>query len=100
MPRGNPLVSRTTDMWIRLSNGEHITECASLRHRRLSTQSPHVSRNTRAPNRRTCELLVPNSDDEFGSVEWLTVRVTTKQIRDGRFAMDLLIRDVDGRLWL
>lgn len=31
-------------------------------------------------------------------VEWLAVRVTSKQIKDGRFDLDILVRDVDGEL--
>lgn len=31
-------------------------------------------------------------------VEWLAVRATSKQIKDGRFDFDVTIRDVDGDL--
>lgn len=31
-------------------------------------------------------------------VEWLAVRVTSKQIKDGRFDLDVLVRDVDGEI--
>lgn len=31
-------------------------------------------------------------------VEWLAVRVTSKQIKDGRFDLDVLVRDVDGEV--
>ncbi|KAK7994641.1 hypothetical protein PG991_016229 [Apiospora marii] len=31
-------------------------------------------------------------------VEWLAARVTSKQIKDGRFDLDILVRDVDGEL--
>ncbi|KAL9619768.1 MAG: hypothetical protein Q9160_005604 [Pyrenula sp. 1 TL-2023] len=31
-------------------------------------------------------------------VEWLAVRVTSKQIKDGRFDLDVLVRDVGGEL--
>ncbi|KID97175.1 thioesterase family protein, partial [Metarhizium majus ARSEF 297] len=31
-------------------------------------------------------------------VEWLAVRVTAKQIKDGRFDLDVVMRDVDGEL--
>ncbi len=30
--------------------------------------------------------------------EWLAVRVTSKQIKDGRFDLDVMIRDADGEL--
>lgn len=31
-------------------------------------------------------------------VEWLAIRVTSKQIKDGRFDLDVSVRDVDGEL--
>lgn len=31
-------------------------------------------------------------------VEWLAVRVTTKQIKEGKFDIDVLVRDLDGEL--
>ncbi|TGJ82978.1 hypothetical protein E0Z10_g5806 [Xylaria hypoxylon] len=31
-------------------------------------------------------------------VEWLNVRVTSKQIKDGRFDLDVLVRDVEGEI--
>lgn len=31
-------------------------------------------------------------------VEWLAVRVTSKQIKDGRFDLEISVRDVDGEL--
>ncbi|KAI1644830.1 thioesterase-like superfamily-domain-containing protein [Daldinia loculata] len=31
-------------------------------------------------------------------VEWLAVRITSKQIKDGRFDLDMLIRDVEGEI--
>lgn len=31
-------------------------------------------------------------------VEWLAMRVTSKQIKDGRFDLDVSVRDVDGEL--
>lgn len=31
-------------------------------------------------------------------VEWLAMRVTSKQIKDGRFDLDVSVRDVDGKL--
>lgn len=31
-------------------------------------------------------------------VEWLAVRVTAKQIKDGRFDLEISVRDVDGEL--
>lgn len=31
-------------------------------------------------------------------VEWLAVRITSKQIKDGRFDLDILIRDIEGEI--
>lgn len=31
-------------------------------------------------------------------VEWLAVRITSKQIKDGKFDLDILIRDVEGEI--
>ncbi|CAN8100753.1 unnamed protein product [Discula destructiva] len=31
-------------------------------------------------------------------VEWVAVRITSKQIKDGRFDLDVVVRDVDGEL--
>lgn len=31
-------------------------------------------------------------------VEWLAVRVTSKQIKDGRYDLDISVRDADGEL--
>lgn len=31
-------------------------------------------------------------------VEWLAVRITSKQIKDGRFDLEVSVRDVDGEL--
>jgi hypothetical protein len=42
-------------------------------------------------------LEVKKKLPEEGS-EWLAMRVTSKQIRDGRFDLDVLIRDGEGEL--
>lgn len=31
-------------------------------------------------------------------VEWLNTRIATKQMKDGRFDIEVLVRDVDGQL--
>lgn len=31
-------------------------------------------------------------------VEWLAVRVTSKQVKDGRYDLDISIRDAEGEL--
>lgn len=31
-------------------------------------------------------------------VEWLNTRITAKQMKDGRFDLEVIVRDVDGQL--
>lgn len=126
MPRGNPLVSGTTDMWIRLSNGERITQGALAYvadafphnlHMFLATpelraliEAQQKQANSNAKGQGGTEeraslwfpTMTMNLEAKMAlpeqGIEWLTVRVTTKQIKDGRFDIDLLIRDVDGEI--
>ncbi|KAI1467233.1 thioesterase family protein [Daldinia caldariorum] len=41
------------------------------------------------------EMKTPLPED---GVDWLAVRITSKQIKDGRFDLDMLIRDAEGEI--
>ncbi|PQE25374.1 thioesterase family protein [Rutstroemia sp. NJR-2017a BBW] len=126
LPRGEPLVPGTTDMWIRLANGERITQSAlayvadAFPHNlhmylaapelRALIEAQQKQAGSKAKGQGGTEeraslwfpTLVMNLEVKMAlpeeGVEWLAVRVTAKQIKDGRFDMDLMIRDVDGEI--
>ncbi|KAI5922129.1 thioesterase family protein [Camillea tinctor] len=115
--REQQLTPGTLEMWIRLASGERITQGALAYvadsfpwnlHTFLpapgdgaEAQSAAAQRN----NQRT-ELWFPTVTLDLeakmalpqGGVEWLAVLVTSKQIRDGRFDLDITIRDAEGQL--
>lgn len=116
MPRGEPITPGVLDMWIRLESGERITQGAlayvvdsfpyNLHTFLVAPELPKltkVSRDTPREDQRTnlifptlvMDLEVKTALPEVG-VEWLAVRVMSKQIKNGAFDLDVLVRDVDG----
>ncbi|KAI9695816.1 MAG: hypothetical protein M1820_008410 [Bogoriella megaspora] len=127
LPRHGPLTPGVCDMWIRLASGERITQgalayvvdsfpinmntfLASTEMRELfynaprnpetSTQENHSEDKQRAgvwlPTV-VMNLEVKKALPEDG-IEWLAVRVTSKQIQDGKFDIDIVVRDGEGEL--
>ncbi|KAI0602450.1 thioesterase family protein [Biscogniauxia sp. FL1348] len=114
IPRGGQLAPGTLDMWIRLASGERITQAAlpyvadsfpwNL-HTFLLAPGDGGAEAARRNDQRTemwfptvtLNLEVKTALPEEG-VEWLAVRVTSKQIKDGRFDLDITIRDAEGQL--
>ncbi|KAI8966841.1 thioesterase-like superfamily-domain-containing protein, partial [Daldinia sp. FL1419] len=132
VPREGAMTPGVLDMWIRLANGERITQ-GTLAY--VADSSPvnlytflvapelrqalearlNENANKAKPKRTEHEdvkeknkprpllwlptvvmnLEVKKSLPEEG-VEWLATRITSKQIKDGRFDLDMLIRDVGG----
>ncbi|TVY78281.1 hypothetical protein LSUE1_G005648 [Lachnellula suecica] len=125
MPRYEPLVPGVLDMWIRRSSGEMITQSAlpyvvdsfpyniyafllapELKKLLDAPQNPQEKERKEEANEqrastwfptvvKNIEVKMPLPEE---GVEWLTVRVTSKQIKDGRFDLDLMVRDVDGEI--
>lgn len=116
MPRGEPITPGVLDMWIRPESGERITQStlvyvvdSFLYNLHTFLGAPElpkltkVSRDTPRENQRTnltfltlvMNLEVKAALPEEG-VEWLALRVLSKQIRNGIFDLDVLIRDVNG----
>ncbi|KAF3762471.1 hypothetical protein M406DRAFT_45714 [Cryphonectria parasitica EP155] len=121
-PRGGrPLTPGVMDLWMCLASGERIMQLAlpyvgkcvpdSVVSWR-PCQTPEAT--TKKPEREekggrdhprdglwfptvSMNLEVKMALPEDG-VEWLNMRVTSKQMKDGRFDLDVLVRDVDGQL--
>jgi hypothetical protein len=126
LPREGPLMPGVLDMWICMSSGEHITQNAltylvdsfpynlhtflvAPELRKLlevpRDQVKETQEETRGEDHRASlwlptvvmNLEVKTALPEEG-VEWLAMRVTSKQIKDGKFDLDVLVRDVEGEL--
>jgi hypothetical protein len=125
MPRGEPLVPGVLDMWIRRSSGELITQSAlpyvvdSFPYNIYAfLLAPELKKILDAPQNTVekerkeegqkqrasmwfptvvmnMEVKMPLPEE---GVEWLAVRVTSKQIKDGRFDLDVMVRDVEGEI--
>ncbi|OTA93643.1 hypothetical protein M434DRAFT_21352 [Hypoxylon sp. CO27-5] len=128
LPRGEPPFPGVVDIWVRMASGERVTQDTlayvvdsfpwnlhnyfaapetptistdGSRERKSETQSGQAQREEQRPglwsptvvmNIETKALL----PDE--GVEWLAVRLMTKQIKDGRFDIDILVRTVEGEI--
>ncbi|KAJ5273997.1 thioesterase family protein [Penicillium angulare] len=128
VPRKEPLSPGVLDMWIRLDSGEPITQStlayvvdtfphnmhtflAAPALRELLNAPPERSgdsdvKETREKDQQRSELWFPTVvmnmevktalPDE--GVEWLAVRASSKQIKDGKFDIEVLVRDADGEI--
>lgn len=126
VPRGDPLTPGFIDLWMRRSNGERITQgalpyvvdsfpynlhmllAAPELRKLLSTpreKDPRAEEMHQRSEQRAnlwfptvvMNLEVKAALPEEG-VEWLALRVTSKQIKDGKFDIDVMVRDVDGEI--
>lgn len=126
VPRGDPPTPGFVDLWIRRSNGERIMQgalpyvvdsfpynlhmllAAPELRKLLNTprdKDPRAEEMHRRSERRATlwfptvvmNLEVKSALPDEG-VEWLAVRVTSKQIKDGKFDIDVMVRDVDGEI--
>lgn len=122
MPRGGPLIPGVLDMWLRLESGELITQGALAylvdsfpynMHTFLAAPEPRKllevpldqAKETREQDQRgsmwfptvVLNLEVKKLLPEKG-VEWLGVRVMSKQVKDGKFDLEVLVRDVENEL--
>jgi Thioesterase-like superfamily len=128
VPRKEPLSPGVLDMWIRLASGEPITQgtlayvvdsfphnmhtfLAAPALRELLHAPPEWSgdsevRDVRARDQQRAELWFPtvvmNIEAKMAlpdaGTEWLAVRVSSKQIKDGKFDLEVLVRDADGEV--
>lgn len=123
-PRGEPQTSGSLDMWVRLASGEPITQSALpylvdsfpanmitflaapvVRKMFLAPPDPPGDKGgtqSEGPPEMWLPTVVMNLEQKVmlpeEGVEWLAVRVTTKLIRDGKFDMEVVVRDTDGEL--
>lgn len=127
-PRGEPLVPGMLDMWICLRSGERITQgvlpyvvdsfpfnlhtylVAPEVRKLLLDAAPEEAEATQGKKRQGNEqratmwfpTMLMNLEVKMvlpeEGVEWLAMRVTSKQIRDGKFDLDVMVRDVEGEL--
>ncbi|KAK9426026.1 putative Thioesterase-like protein TwmA [Seiridium unicorne] len=127
LPRNGPLTPGVCDMWIRLASGERITQgvlayvvdsfpmdmntfFASTEMRKLFYNAPRNPETSTKENHSedkqragvwlptvVMNLEVKKALPEDG-VEWLAVCATSKQIQDGKFDLDLVVRDGEGEL--
>ncbi|KAJ5291516.1 thioesterase family protein [Penicillium angulare] len=128
VPRNEPLSPGVLDMWIRLASSERITQSTlayvvdSFPHnmhnflaapalRELLNAPPDRSgdsdvKEIREKDQQRAEMWFPTvvmnmevktalPDD---GIEWLAVRVLSKQIKDGKFDLEVLVRDPDGAI--
>ncbi|KAI1100597.1 thioesterase family protein [Jackrogersella minutella] len=87
-PRGGPPTPGVLDLWVCLANGDRITQGALAY---VTDSLPHDMHHS------LCPVFNKKPLPEEG-VEWLAVRVSLKQIKNGRFDLDLLVRDAEGEL--
>ncbi|KAI0106401.1 thioesterase family protein [Nemania sp. FL0031] len=114
LPRAGPLTPGVLDMWIRMASGESITSGAlayaadsfpyNLHSFLTASPADRTEQAQRDGQRRalwfptvTMNLDMKMALPEDG-VEWLAVRITSKQIKNGMFDLDISIRNVDGEL--
>ncbi|KAI5866032.1 thioesterase family protein [Durotheca rogersii] len=118
VPRGGePLAPGVLDMWVRAASGERVTRAAlayvvdSFPYNLHAFLAAPEARARLAPprdraDRERASLWFPTvvldlqtaaalPDD---GVDWLAVRVTSKLIKDGKFDLDVLVRDVHGEI--
>lgn len=125
LPRGEPTVPGVLDMWIRRSSGELIMQSAlpyvvdsfpyDIYGFLLAPELKKIldaPQNTEEKERKeeaheqrasmwfptvvmNMEVKMPLPEE---GVEWLAVRVTSKQIKEGRFDLDVMVRDMDGEI--
>jgi hypothetical protein len=128
MPRGALLVPDALDMWICLASGERITQHAlayvvdSFPHNLHTFLVALELRELMEPPRDKADFSRLLGETQGGEqraglwfptlfltmevkttlpedgVDWLAVRVTSKAIQDGRFDLDVTVRDVEGEL--
>ncbi|XXH02406.1 hypothetical protein Hte_008781 [Hypoxylon texense] len=122
LPRGGPPVPGVVDLWVRMTSGERMTQNTlgyvvdslpwnlhTLRRRApASTGASSQGREQKAQPRQVQgqdqRAALWFSDGEMKAllptegVEWLAVRLMTKQIKDGRFDIDILVRTNEGEI--
>ncbi|KAI1121450.1 thioesterase family protein [Nemania abortiva] len=114
LPRAGPLTLGVLDMWIRTASGENITSGAlayvadsfpyNLHAFLPASPDDGAEQARRDGERKTLwfPTLVMNLDMKMAlpdeGVEWLAVRITSKQIKNAVFDLDITIRNVDGEL--
>ncbi|KAI1372089.1 thioesterase family protein [Hypoxylon crocopeplum] len=128
LPREGPLTPGVLDMWIRMASGERITQGAlpyvvdsfpfnlhtflaapELRALLEASQKGATdaqAEDVREKDRQRATLWFPTVVMNLEvkamlpeeGVEWLAVRVTSKQIKDGKFDLEVLVRDVEGEM--
>ncbi|RYC61343.1 hypothetical protein CHU98_g4863 [Xylaria longipes] len=100
LPRADPLTPGVLDMWICATSGERINQVA------LPYSAGSVDRDEEGQVSARASLWLPTvvmnlevktALPEEGA-EWLAVRVTSTQIKGGRFDLELLLRDVEGEI--
>ncbi|KAJ8133429.1 hypothetical protein O1611_g196 [Lasiodiplodia mahajangana] len=112
LPRAGPLTPGVLDMWICMASGENITSGAlayvadSFPYNLHSFLTPaNQAEQARRDGQRGAlwfPTLAMNLDIKMAlpdkGVEWLAVRITSKQIKNGMFDLDISMRNVDGEL--
>ncbi|KAK3291804.1 thioesterase-like superfamily-domain-containing protein [Chaetomium fimeti] len=117
-PRGGRTTKSVLDKWVRLASGENFT-AASLGY--VADCWPYVVEAQRPTKKEAAELQSRGETVPFapgatfwyptvvlnleikkalpeGGLEWLQMRVHSKQIKDGRFDLEVLLLDQDGDL--
>ena len=128
VPRQGPLSPGVLDMWVRMAHGQRITQTAlgyvvdtvpvdlhnflaSPELRELLNAPPARAGDSdvqeiRQRDQERLELWFPtvvlNLEAKMAlpeeGAEWLAVRITSKQVRDGKFDLEVLVRDLDGEI--
>ncbi|KAI3337159.1 thioesterase family protein [Xylariaceae sp. AK1471] len=114
LPRAGPSTAGVLDMWIRMASGESIKPGALAYvadsfpynlHAFLTASPADRAEQTRRDGQRVAlwfPTLVMNLNMKMAlpdeGVEWLVVRITSKQIKNGMFDLDITIRNVNGEL--
>ncbi|KAI0540094.1 thioesterase family protein [Xylaria digitata] len=110
MPRAGPSTTGILDTWIRMASGENITSGALAYVADSFPYNLHAfltasAEQTRRDGQRVAlwfPTLTMNLDMKMAlpkkGVEWLDERITSKQIKNGMFDLDIMIRSVDGEL--
>ncbi|KAI6084449.1 thioesterase-like superfamily-domain-containing protein [Hypoxylon rubiginosum] len=128
LPRGEPPVPGVVDEWVRMTSGERITQntlgyvvdsfpwnlhtfFGAPEARPASTAGSQGQKERTRPNEAQGEdqrvglwfpTVVMNIETKAllprEGVEWLAVRLIAKQIKNGRFDIDILVRTVEGEI--
>lgn len=112
IPRAGQIRKSVIDLWIRLSSGERFTDAALgyvsdcwpyvVEAYRPKTEKENEGAAFRHDARHWYPTVVMNVEQKKAAPEkgwgWLRMRVSSKEVRGGRFDLEVLVMDEEGEL--